>query len=290
MQEFLQSMISGIIYMLSNAVLDYFSDSLMVAADLAFDAEGIITGAVGSLNKTLLVIYGFGIGFLTIKFIKKGLDTYVLRIDGDPDADPLILLTNFFKAMIISICFGIMYTYFISIVRAFLSALLSSISISYSDIDMFTYLYTQISTAVTPDLAASITVVSGLLPLILILVYLILYTVLMVMFLVKGIQLTILRYGIVLATVGLLDSDQGSYKPYLKKFVQIALTIVVQIFLFQISIPLMVTGHPIYGVSMLITAMTAPKFLNEFIMVSNGSPTQLLYSANLISGMFRRGA
>jgi hypothetical protein len=32
-----------------------------------------------------------------LKFLKKGFETYVLWTEGDADADPLLLLTNFLK-------------------------------------------------------------------------------------------------------------------------------------------------------------------------------------------------
>lgn len=275
MIEFIESFTRIFIEFIANTLLDYFNENLIIAADLAFDAESEIASFVGSLDGLLKSVYIFGIGFLTIKFIVKAINIYMLRVDGDPDADPLILVTNFFKAMIISICFGIMYSYFIAIIRSFLQTLLDSINLDMNNLD---------------ELSVLMSGATSLGPVVLICIYLIIYTVLMIMFIIKGVQLMILRYGIVIATVGLLDSDGGSWKPYSKKFFQIAFTIVLQVILFQLSIPLIASAHYFYGIAILATAITAPKFLNEFIMVGQGSPTQALYSANLISGMFRKGA
>lgn len=52
----------------------------------------------------------------------------------------------------------------------------------------------------------------------------------------------------------------------------------------------MVALHPFYAVAVLAAAMTAPKVLQEFVMVGQGNATQSLYSANMLLGMFKKGA
>lgn len=280
MTEFISEFLETILSVSTNSVLSYFAENLTIAADLAFDAESIITGVIGSVSGLITVAYGYAVLWLIIKFIKKGVDIYILKIDGDSDSDPFILLTNFFKAMIISICFGIMYQYFIAIFRDMTSALLNAVGF---DINSMTI------TAIGVDIVSAIAS-QGLLPIVLLCIYLILYTILMVQFLIKGVWLMILRYGVVFATPGILDSDGGSYKPFIKKLFQIGFTILVQVILFQISIPLMVALHPFYAVAVLAAAMTAPKVLQEFVMVGQGNATQSLYSANMLLGMFKKGA
>lgn len=83
---------------LSGIVSLFFSSEMLVGLyDVVFNS-GItmqtITG-VEFFGLIMPISYGVGISLIILKFLKKAFDIYVLWTDGDPDADPFLLLTNF---------------------------------------------------------------------------------------------------------------------------------------------------------------------------------------------------
>ena len=86
---------------LSGIVSLFFSSEMLVGLyDVVFNS-GItmqtITG-VEFFGLIMPISYGVGISLIILKFLKKAFDIYVLWTDGDPDADPFLLLTNFVRA------------------------------------------------------------------------------------------------------------------------------------------------------------------------------------------------
>ena len=61
------------------------------------------------------------------------------------------------------------------------------------------------------------------------LVFVIVYFILYFQFLMRGLEILILRVGIPLACVGLIDNDKGVFKPYMSKFFQSALPSLIHI-------------------------------------------------------------
>ena len=66
------------------------------------------------------------------------------------------------------------------------------------------------------------------------LVFVIVYFILYFQFLMRGLEILILRVGIPLACVGLIDNDKGVFKPYMSKFFQSALSVVIQVSLAKV--------------------------------------------------------
>ena len=107
---------------------------------------------------------------------------------------------------------------------------------------------------------------SGIIALIFILMFIVLY----IQFLTRGIEILILRIGVPLACVGLLDSDKGMFKPYAQKFYQSTLAVLVQIVLAKLGVAFMINGHMFWGLACMLLALRTPKFLQEFLIVSGG--------------------
>lgn len=68
-----------------------------------------------------------------------------------------------------------------------------------------------------------------------------------------------------------MDSDKGVFAPYIKKYFQSILTVIIQIALVKIAIMLIITNQNIDATAILLVAMRTPKFLQEFLITaSNG--------------------
>jgi hypothetical protein len=89
-------------------------------------------------------------------------------------------------------------------------------------------------------------------------------------FLQVGLQILILRTGLPLACSGLMDSDKGVFKTYIQKFLQVGITVLLQIVLAKLSLALLLSGHFVWAFACLMFAIKSPRFLQEFLIVSEG--------------------
>ena len=78
----------------------------------------------------------------------------------------------------------------------------------------------------------------------------------------------VLKLGFPLACIGLVDSDKGVFAPYIKKYFQSILTVIIQIALVKIAIMLVITNQYIDATALLLVAMRTPKFLQEFLITA----------------------
>jgi len=224
---------------------------------LALNAELYMSGISGTnIASTLTnVMLGFGVSLIILKFIKKGFDTYVLWNGSDAEEEPYFLIINFVKALVVALCFPVIYGWMASIIT-----------------DMSSQILTAVGQATAFSWAAWITGISsaGIVTAIFALVFMITYFMLYFQFLMRGLEMLILRVGIPIACVGLLDNDSGVFKNYLSTFFKSMLSVVVQIALAKLGVGLMLNMHVFWGVACMILALRTPKFLAEFVMPTGG--------------------
>jgi hypothetical protein len=242
----------------SRFIVDAMMNSLI---PMAFYAEKYMTTAIGghTINFSGLysLFFGFGVSLIVLKFLKKGFDVYVGWSDGDPDLDPLALVINFLRAMVVALCFPILYD---ALIKATSDLIDSTIRI----IDQLTTQQSIIDIIVN---AISNSIFMALAGLILVIVYLILW----VQFMMRGIEMMVMRVGVPIACTGLIDSDKGIFAPYMKKFFMNAATVLIQIALVKLSLTVMVMGNCFYALAIVFVAMRTPKFLQEFVLSAGGA-------------------
>ena len=237
---------------IENAMPTIFeSDTLTgvtVDAEMVGNVVNIMSTAMSLLQKICL---GVAVSLIVIKFLKKGFETYVLWTDGDPDSDPLLLITNFFKALAMAMVFPVLYGYFADITQAFSDKVKAACTVN-SVFDVITVMGT------------------GLFYIIGVLVALVLLLVLYLQFIKRGVEMFVLRLAIPIGCVGLLDSDHAMYKAMIQKLFQCAATIIVQVGLAQLALSIILAGHAIIGIAVVSAALSTPKFLQEFMVPSGG--------------------
>lgn len=250
--------IKGFLGSLLNEALGVFDKFLTDIVDIALNAQDYMTSSINlNFDDMFNVIKAFGIYLIVLKFLKKGFDTYILWNDGDADMDPFIMCTGFFKAMIIAISFDTIYGFVIDISKDFIDKVLASFnSIEIGDI------------AIKATISEYIT--KGIVMIIIAIVYLVFYLILWIQFIKRGLELFLLKVGMPLACVGLIDSDGGVFKTYTKKIVQEVLTVLVQTFVLKLSLIFMINNNFMFGIGSICMAIKAPQFLQEFIIISGG--------------------
>ena len=221
--------ISLIVALLGGIVTLFFSSEMVGELYITvFDCGQYLTTVSGVEFFSLLmpVSYGFGISLIILKFLKKAFDIYVLWTDGDPDADPFLLLTNFVRAVGTALIFQWLYQIFVDICRDITDQIMSAISQG---------------TSPTIEWVNAITSM-GIVPAIAGLIFLICYLILLFSFMARGIEMMVMKIGVPLACVGLLDNDKGVFRAYINQFVKAFITTIVQIMLVKIGLSLMLNA------------------------------------------------
>ncbi|MCX7748229.1 MAG: DUF6102 family protein [Clostridia bacterium] len=259
----MEVLLVALIVAILTGCLAYVNNILSGLVPITLHAERYMTTLLGTdaFSQIFNIFFGFGISLIVLKFLKKGFETYILWTEGDADADPLFLLTNFFKAIAIAVSFPVLYGWLANIVDELTNKLLTTVGNSMQE--NFSAFVSGISSA---------GLFTGIVSLIFFIVFFLLY----VQFLMRGLEILILRIGVPVACVGLLDSDKGVFRSYMQKFFQSTLAVIVQVTLAKISVGLMLNGHAFWGLAAVTLSVRAPKFLQEFMIMSGGSPSGVM--------------
>lgn len=220
----------------------------------------MIAAGGGSMVQVLFdILLGFGVSLIILKFLKKGFETYVMWTDGDPDVEPTYVVIRFIEAMAVAVSFPVLYGWLADITQ-----------------DLTNQLMTAIGAATNYDWQAWVNGLSslGLVTAIFGLIFVVCYFVLYFQFLMRGLEIMILRIGLPLACVGLLDNDKGVFKSYLNKFFQSTLAVVVQICLCKLGVGMMMNVganmNIFWGIACIVLAIKTPRFLSEFMVPTGG--------------------
>ena len=264
----------------SRFIVDAMLNSLI---PMAFYAENYIntsiTGSVLDFSGLYNMFFGFGVSLIVLKFLKRGFDVYVGWSDGDPDLDPLNLVTNFLRAMVVALCFPILYDALIKITSDMIDQTIVVVDQLTAQQSIIDIIVNTISDSIFMALAGLIMVI--------------LYLILWVQFMMRGIEMMVMRIGVPIACTGLIDNDKGIFAPYVKKFFMNAATVLIQIVLIKLSMTVMILGNPFYSLAVVFVAMRTPKFLQEFMVHmggAGGSVVNTVYHTSRLAQMVKKAA
>ena len=251
MESILTKLITSIIGGADNVINTAFNGLI----DMCFNSENYISSNFGNIvvdfSGLKAIILSLALSLIVLKFLKKGFDMYILWTDGESDTPPLTYIVYFVIAIVVAISFTILYDWVIQIGKSFGESILSAMNMANN-------------VSLTTILANVAT--SGLFNAIVGLIALILLFVLYIQFLMRSVEMFILKLGFPLACVGLVNPDGGVFKSYSEKLIKSILTILVQIILCKISIILIMNVKMLFGIATIIMAIKTPKFLQEFML------------------------
>lgn len=244
-----------------NGAVAFIDEMLSDLVPMTLNADQYMIAAGGGSMVSVLfdILLGFGVSLIILKFLKKGFECYVMWTDGDPDVEPTHLVIRFIQAIAVAVCFPVLYGW------------LAEITQSLTD-----ELMTAIGAATNYDWQAWVNGISslGLVTAIFGLIFVVCYFVLYFQFLMRGLEIMILRIGLPLACVGLLDNDKGVFKTYINKFFQSTLAVVVQICLCKLGVGMMmnvgINMNIFWGIACIVLAIKTPRFLSEFMVPTGG--------------------
>lgn len=255
MESILTGLITSIIGGADSAINSAFNGLM----DLVFNGEKHLSSNFGSevLNFSSLqsVILSLAISLIVLKFLKKGFDMYIMWTEGESDTPPLTFIVYFVRAIVVAISYSLLYQWIIDVATSFGDSLLNAMNFAEN---------ISLTTAIA-NIATT-----GLFTAIVALIALILLFVLYIQFLMRSLEMFVLKMGFPLACVGLVNPDGGVFKSYFEKLIKSVLTVIVQIILCKIAIALILNVKMLFGISAIILAIKTPKFIQEF-MLGGGS-------------------
>lgn len=244
-----------------NGAVAFIDEMLTDLVPMTLHADQyMIAAGGGSMVQVLFdILLGFGVSLIILKFLKKGFETYVMWTDGDPDVEPTYVVIRFIEAIAVAVSFPVLYGWLADITQ-----------------DLTDQLMTAIGAATNYNWQAWVNGLSslGLVTAIFGLIFVVCYFVLYFQFLMRGLEIMILRIGLPLACVGLLDNDKGVFKSYINKFFQSTLVVVVQICLCKLGVGMMMNVganmNIFWGIACIVLAIKTPRFLSEFMVPTGG--------------------
>lgn len=255
--ELIQNFISGSESTLNSVFNSMLNLVFFIERELMYIPEGtILLKSRIDFNAIYQVVFNFATYLLIIVFIAKAIKTYFLMREGDNEQNPIQLVIGMLKAVIIMICFREIYTIGVGIVEEFLNAILNIINIEN----------TNLAQALTNNIQG------GIFTAVACLVLLICWLLLICQFIMKGIELLVMRIAIPFASIGLLNSDGGVFPDYLRSFLMTAFTVVIQLALLNISIATLLTNKLIYGIAIAVVAVNTPMILGKYMVKPSGNP------------------
>ena len=244
-----------------NGAIVYIDEMLQELVPMTLYADQYMLAANGGSMVDVLfdIMLGFGISLNILKFLKKWFECYVMWTDGDPDSEPVGLVVRFMQAMVVAVCFPVMYGWMGEIAEDLIDQLMTAIGAS-TEYDWQTWVNGISTLGLT-------TAIFGL-------IFIICYFMLYFQFLMRGLEIMILRIGMPMACVGLLDNDKGVFKTYINKFFQSTLAVVIQICLCKLGVGMMlnigINMNVFWGLACMVLAIKTPAFLRDFLIPTTG--------------------
>lgn len=248
-----------IVAVLNGAVV-YIDEMLQELIPMTLYADRYMLTQGGNVVDILFdIVLGFGVSLIILKFLKKGFACYILWTDGDPDTEPTTLVIRFMEAVAMAVSFPLLYGWLAEIVQEFIGELMAAVTIGTS-YDWQAWVNGISSLGLT-------TAIFGL-------IFVVCYFLLYFQFLMRGLEILILRIGMPMACVGLLDNDKGIFNTYLNKFFQSTLAVVIQIVLCKLGVGMMlnigINMNVFWGLACMVLAIKTPAFLREFLVPTGG--------------------
>ncbi|MFI3238736.1 MAG: DUF6102 family protein [Lachnospiraceae bacterium] len=247
----------------------------LVPMTLYADQYMVSSAGTSMVDVLFEIILGFGVSLIILVFLKKGFECYVMWTDGDPDSEPISLVIRFIQAIAIAVCFPVLYGWLAEITENLTDELMVAIGGS-TNYDWQTWVTGITSLGIT-------TAIFGL-------IFIICYFILYFQFLMRGLEIMILRVGMPMACVGLLDNNKGVFAEYTKMFFKAMLTVMIQICLCKLGVGMMLNigfnMNIFWGIACMVMAIKTPQFINQFIVPggsgAGGAINNIYHSVRLV--------
>lgn len=97
-------------------------------------------------------------------------------------------------------------------------------------------------------------------------------------FIMKGIEILVMRIAIPIASIGLLNNDGGVFPDYIRSFLMTAFTLVIQLSLLNLSIATLMSNKLVYGIAIAVVAVNTPMIMGKYMIKPTASPIHAIGS------------
>ncbi|MEG2455103.1 MAG: DUF6102 family protein [Oscillospiraceae bacterium] len=270
--SFLAGIINDAFQWIDTLLLDTL-DGMLYVERILTDSFALDAGVFTNLYKFL---YIFACALVVLKFLFKGFQTYILWRDGDADSSPQDMLMGTLQAGVTMALFPYLYDVMAEVTVWLTDSIMGRLG-----------LVGHGGLPDAPDLVAQ-----GLFTMILLLIFLVMLLVLYIKLLRRGFELMILRLGVPIACLGLVDSDGGMWKGYIQTFFKTMFTTVIQLVLMSLALRVIASigvKSLLLGIAIVSTAFATPVLMQQMLVPSNhgGGMTNKIYAVSNIARMIK---
>ena len=216
-------------------------------------------------------IFYFALMYLILCFIVRLIQVYFSWSNGDPETSPITVVMGFMKALIVMLVFGVCYEYFVEIIYQLYKVLIANAFNGIDIVGLVDNIHFNLITKLFGGIVVLVVAIE------IFLIYIDVLT--------RGIQILILRLGTAFAAIGLLNADGGAFKGYIKKYIQNAFAVLVQIFMSYMSVLFLSNTQFIMALVTASIGLKGATMMKEFIGADTGS----VGSGGLMSTMATAG-
>lgn len=270
MEKIILDFINSIIKKAIDGFIEFAGGTLTYYLSIEKEIEAVASGF--DFQKLYTFLTAVSLGLAVLLFLKKGFEIYILWNDGDSDLDPFVFLASYIKIIVVTVWFTSLYGYGINIAEKIFKRLIQSI-VGETDLsagDFLKVIFESIDFSV------------GILQTAFLIILLINTIKLVIQFYQRGLELFLLRLGVPLAALDMLNADSAGWRSYVKKMIQIVLTLMLQLFLYSLSLMIGVNGLRSFIIAIAVqkTAISLPTFLSEFLVTGSGGNGGLISKAS----------
>lgn len=217
-------------------------DSILML-EKTFESTNLLNNVVST---AYVILFSVAVTLLTIKFLKKGFEAYILWTDGDPDADVGTSVLLFIKGLVFIIGGAEIYKYGSQVFSEIGSKIVVNTMFQSGSFDAMEGM--------------------GLGEILLGLVMILLVLSVQISIYMRGLELLILRMFYPVACTGVLDANNGVLGLYVKKIVQTWFTVLIQFFLMGLGTNLYIHNYSLISLACFILAKKLPSIMSEFLV------------------------
>lgn len=288
-QEMFTTTITNFFSGIVNNAFDFVTEYMTSYLTGVFHAENWVNSGTSTIltaqtiNDAYTFIYVFACALVALKFIFKGFQIYILWRNGDADSSPREMLVGVAEAAVVMVAFPWAYERGVDVCLYLANGILGQLGLAEETIDVG---------AVAGKLSPIRATADHLIILAFLLVYVVLVFIIWIRLMKLGFELLVMRLGIPLAALGLIDSDMALFKNYIQVFFKVALTVIIQVALMLLSFRVVVidTVKNVFpAIALITTAMGAPALLQQFLAPqSPGNGMQKVYTLAMIGQATKR--
>ena len=271
--------LSGIV----NSAFELIDGLMIDLLGVAFHAENLVNSGTTTVLSTDMLhnvytfLYVLACSLVALKFLFKGFQIYILWRNGDADSSPRDMLTGVAEAAFVMVSFPYLYDKCVDVVVWVAQEVMGRLGIM-----QYSGGLTGIVTATSADWGELFITLSFAL------LYFVIVLVLWIKMMAQGFELLILRMGVPIATLGLIDSDMALFKNYMQVFIKSGITVVIQVCLMSLSFRVLGTFrffNLLAAIALVIAALSTPKLLQQFLVPqgNGGGITQKAYSVAMVA-------